>query len=276
MQRDAPSQPRSKSKLADTAMATFDVSPRRVGLVAIDKTRANPNNTSRTSYAIGFDPFLSAVADAAEREGCDALVYALWSHDVCTMGPLTQDRLFGRTTKVHVVFLEVGDAEGAFHVQVWRRGISRPHQFTQRFNKSSSSASKKRAFMEELGARTFGTTLFLTCGESNIVSTVRQSDRIVDPFGFLSKLAAIAPTLILNPTHDYMRRPEMKVKRALYSRGRMLLCVWNRGNKPPEAAAPWQAFVDGQEVTTRIREVPFAPTNEIRLGVVDVVPPNRS
>ena len=77
--------------------------------------------------------------------------------------------------------------------------------------------------------------------------------------------------LILNPSHDYMRRPEMKKKRALFSQGsRVVLSVWNRGNKPPEARAPWQAFADGKEISAWIREVCFPKTKEIRIGVFDV------
>jgi hypothetical protein len=245
----------------------------RVALVAVDWCAASKKTTARTDYDHGFDPFLVDIARTAETEGCDTIVYSLWSHSVRTMGPLHQRRIFGATTKVRTVFLEVADLGGVFRVEVWRKGRATPHRFRQRFSTSAASAADKQAFMNGLPARTFKPTLFLTCGEANIISTQRDSPALTDPFGFMKWLDAADPKVILNPSHDYMRRPEMKAKRALYSKGgRVVLSVWNRGNKPPEAAAPWQAFVDGREVSSQIREVPFPKTKEVRLGVFDLGP----
>ena len=78
------------------------------------------------------------------------------------------------------------------------------------------------------------------------------------------------PTLVLNPSHSYMRCYEMTTKRALYSKGRTLLTVWNRGEKPPEAAQPWLAFVNGVDRADGVVEVPFATSREIGIGVFEV------
>jgi hypothetical protein len=251
----------------------FGVLPARVALAAVDWCAATKKTTARTDYDYGFDPFLVDTARTADAEGCDTIVYSLWSHNVRTMGPLHQRRIFGATTKVRTVFLEVADLSGVFRVEVWRKGRETPHRFRQRFSTSAASATDKRTFMDGLPARSFKSTLFLTCGEANIISTQRDSPALTDPFGFMKWLAAADPKVILNPSHDYMRRPEMKVKRALYSKGgRVVLSVWNRGNKPPEAAEPWQAFVDGREVSDQIREVPFPKTKEVRIGVFDLGP----
>lgn len=67
-----------------------------------------------------------------------------------------------------------------------------------------------------------------------------------------------------------MRRYEMTTKRALYSRGRTLLSVWNRGEQPPEAQAPWRAFVNGRERTDDVHEVKFPGTHEIRIGTFEL------
>lgn len=251
--------------------AQFQVTPHRVALVAVDWYAATKRTTSRTDYEYGFDPFLGDVCRVADVERCDTIVYSLWSHDERTMGRLDERRLFGATTGVKTIFLETADANGEFRVEVWRKGSSTPHRFAQRLRTSTESAEKKSAVMNGLSSRTFGSTLFLVCGEANITSTQRDSAALTDPFGFMKWLATADPKLILNPSHDYMRRPEMKTKRSRYSRGgRTVLSVWNRGNKWPEASEPWQAFVDGKEVTDQVREVAFPKTTEIRVGVVDV------
>ena len=249
--------------------AHFRVLPRRIALVAVDRDAVT--KTRRTHYKYGFDPFLGDVCKLADDERCDTIVYSLWSHDERHMGRLDERRLFGATTGVKTIFLETAGANGEFRVEVWRKGSSTPHRFAQRLRTSTEGVEEKRALMNGLPSRIFGSTLFLVCGEANIVSTQRNSSALTDPFGFMKWLATADPKLILNPTHDYMRRPEMKRKRAVYSRGgRTVLSVWNRGYKPPEASKPWQAFVDGKEVTDRDREAPFPRTTEIRVGVVDV------
>ena len=66
----------------------------------------------------------------------------------------------------------------------------------------------------------------MACGETNIVSTTRHdSDELNDPFDFMGWLNKTRPRLILNPSHDSMRRHEMTTKRALYSKRSTLLAV---------------------------------------------------
>jgi hypothetical protein len=252
------------------APASFELTPKKVALAAVDwlVRPYEKGPRARTHWDHGFDPFLADVAATAEAEGCDTVVYALWSHDLRKMKPLDEARVFGSTKKVQTAVLEVLDGKDA-RIEVWRRGAA-PHSFQQRFTRSSSSPSSKQAFMDGLPARTFGSTLMMACGETNIVSTRRDSDEIVDPFDFRGWLKKKRPRLILNPSHSYMRRHEMATKRALYSKGRTLLTVWNRGEKPPESQLPWQAFVDGKERTDDIHEVEFPKTNEIRIGVFEL------
>ena len=252
------------------APAPFELTPKKVALAAVDWTVSprEKERRARTYYEHGFDPFLADVAATAEAAGCDTVVYALWSHDPRKMKPLDEARVFGSTTKVQTAVLEVFDGKDD-RIEVWRRG-SAPHRFRQRFTRSTSPASSKQAFMDGLPARTFGSTLLMACGETNIVSTRRDSDEIVDPFDFTGWLKKNRPRLILNPSHSYMRRHEMTTKRALYSKGRTLLTVWNRGAQPPESELPWRAFVNGKERTDDIHEVEFPKTSEIRIGVFEV------
>ena len=169
------------------------------------------------------------------------------------------------------VVLETVPTSGAPQVEIWRRGNATPHRFTQQFSLSGDADCMKKAFMDELPVRLFGRTLFLACGETNIISTQRDSDELTDPFRFMEWLDRAAPHVILNPSHDYMVRPEMKTKRALFSgRGRVVLSVWNRGYMQSEACDPWLAFFDGNDVTGVIVEVPMPSTPEVRVGVFDV------
>lgn len=250
--------------------APFELAPRKIALAAVDwlVSPREKGPRARTHWGHGFDPFLADVAETAEAAGCDTVVYALWSYDLHRMTPLDEARVFGSTTKVEAAILEVLDVDGA-RIEVWRRGAPQ-HRFRQRFTRSSSPTSSKQAFMEGLPARTFGSTLIVACGETNIVSTRRDSVEIVDPFDFRGWLKEKRPLLVLNPSHSYMRRHEMKTKRALYSKGRTLLAVWNRGEKPPESAVPWGAFVNGKECTDQIEPIPFAKTDEIRIGVFEL------
>jgi hypothetical protein len=199
--------------------SAFQLEPGRVALAAVDWSAATSRTSRRTDYDHGFDPFLGDVLAVADEAQCDVVVCSLWSHSVTSMGALAEPRLFSRTSTVRTLFLEVADEKEVFHVEVWRKGHAMPHRFTQRFSRSADSPSEKRAFMDELPSRTFGATLFLTCGEANIISTRRNSTNLTDPLGFMAWLERASPRLILNPSHDYMRRPEMKTKRALFSNG---------------------------------------------------------
>jgi hypothetical protein len=62
--------------------------------------------------------------------------------------------------------------------------------------------------MEELPARKLGSSLLLLCGETNSIRTRRKSKRLEDPFDIRPRLEELEIKLIVNPVHDYMRRPE--------------------------------------------------------------------
>jgi hypothetical protein len=113
--------------------------------------------------------------------------------------------------------------------------------------------------MASLGTRTWGDTLCLACGETNITSTSRATRHINDPFAFMRHLRQERPKLILNPCHTYMRRYEMRLKRLAYSRaaGRCaVLAVWNRDiTIARQAAAPWSVAFAGRDRTDSVREV---------------------
>jgi hypothetical protein len=115
--------------------------------------------------------------------------------------------------------------------------------------------------------------MLLLCGEANIVRTQRSKVGIVDDFHFMPWLRNLRITLVLNPSHTYMHRPEMSRKREAISRSeRTLISVWNRGDekKGPESKLPWVAYRNGKNITDEIKEVslPAELRHGIRMGVI--------
>jgi hypothetical protein len=230
--------------------ADFILAPNKVAVVAASK---------RATF--GYAPYFSAIAETAESAGCDTVVYALARPGIPVM---SHSQLFGRTRKVTAVFLEVTEPSGNAVVEVWRRDVRTPHRFRQRLMRSQDSDWSKRALMRGLAARTFGPTMFLACGEANIVSTQRGSLDTVDRFGFLPRLNG--RRLILNSSHTYMVRPEMKEKQRRYSEdGRVVLSVWNPGHQVRETKLPWQVFVNGYDASDLIEPIAF-PESSIHIG----------
>lgn len=92
--------------------------PRKVVLAAMDWS-ATPRATApihaRTYHDHGFGPFLADAASAADAEGYDTVVYALWSRD---MSPLHEALVFRTTTKVQTAVLQVLDGQDA-RIEVW-------------------------------------------------------------------------------------------------------------------------------------------------------------
>ena len=234
--------------------AGFTLAPRRIALVAAD---ARP--------AAGYAPFLAEIAAAADAQGCDSIVYALAPDG---MSPATRSQLFGQSRAVETIFVEVLYPGHDAVIEVWRKAAPTPHRFRQRLVGSQDRVACKHALIEGLPARSFGSTMFLACGEANIISTQRGSTATVDEFGFMNHLSE--RRLILNPLHTYMVRHEMKEKRRRYSEGgRVVLSVWNPGYQLHESDVPWQAFDDGREITERISRVALAQRS-IHLGVFEL------
>lgn len=226
------------------AAADFTLAPRKLAVVAADK-----------GATFGYAPFFSSIAETAAAAGCDTVVYALAPQPGIPL--VTHSQLFGRARRITTVSLEVTEPDGSAVVEVWRQGVRTPHRFRQRLARSQDSDWNKRALMRGLAARTFGLTMFLACGEANIISIQRESLATIDRFEFLPRLAG--QRLILNPSHTYMARPEMKEKRRRLSEGgRVVISVWNPGHQAREAKLPWQVFVNGVEASDLIKPIAFA------------------
>lgn len=256
--------------LATTGMSAVGDDIKKIGLVTHDCY-----NVPDSRGLFDYSEHLDRINKLCDDQGCDTILYALWTWDSSSAASRTHDSIFGGLRHVQRVILEVYDPpEQPTHVEIWSRDSQKPRIIKQRFSTSSASITDKQRFLDDLLDRKIGSALLMICGETNIASLVRGLDEFYDPFEFATCLANSDTRLILNPIHDYMRRYEMREKRRFYSRDRRtVVSVWNQGKKA-ETAVPWTVFHNGEELTEQVQELetPFEDRPDIRIGVIDVLP----
>jgi hypothetical protein len=220
-----------------------------------------------------YSEHFGRINKVCDHQGCDTILYALWTIDSTAPLKRTQDTIFRSLSHLQRVIVEIYDPPDSFdHVETWVRGSEHPIVARQRFAQSSASDTEKQQFLNDLTVRQVSSAMLMICGESNITSLVRASGQFNDPYRFIGQLQAANTRIILNPIHDYMTRYEMRKKRQFYSReGRTVISVWNQG-RGKEAWLPWTVFHDGSEMTNRVRELerPFPERPDIRIGIIDV------
>lgn len=207
-----------------------------------------------------------------DEKGCDTILYPLFTWDENSTVERDYGTIFANLTSVRCIIIEIGSMESKNKVvEVWLRDEDSPRILQQCFGKSKEPCECKERFIRDIPQRIIGNSLLMICGESNIVTLVRKDGSFNDPFGFNQAFDSPGPKIILNPLHDYMSRYEMRLKRRYFSRnGRTVISVWNQGKKKGEARLPWTLFVDGDERTHEIQEIPspIAPRPDIRIGIV--------
>jgi hypothetical protein len=240
---------------------------RKIALVAHDYNV--PDSRGLYDYSEHF----ARINKLCDDQGCDTILYALHTWDSRSSVARTHDAIFGGLQQVQRVVLEVGQPTESFeHVEVWVRGRPEPILASQKFASSKSSFADKYAFVADLPSRRIGDALLVLCGETNIVKLKRATKTFEDEFGFCDRVKESKTRLILNPIHDYMKRPEMRKQRKFYSQdGRTVISVWNKG-KGKEAWLPWTVFHDGEEWTDQVLELdtPFGERPDIRIGLVNL------
>lgn len=240
---------------------------KRIGLVSHDYNV--PDSRGHFDYSEHF----ARINKVCDDQGCDTILYALWTIDSTSPLERTHDAIFGGLNNIRRVVVELYDPpETIDHLETWVRGNETPIVARQRFAQSTASDEEKLQFLNDLPARQVGSAVVMICGESNITRLVRASGEFNDPYQFVERLRESDVRLVLNPIHDYMTRYEMRKKREFYSRGgRTVISVWNRG-KGKEAWLPWTVFHDGTEVTDQVHELanPFIDRPDIRIGIFEV------
>jgi len=238
---------------------------KKIALISHDFTVAD------SSGFYDYSEHFERINKLCDDHGCDTILYALYTWDFGSHAVKTHSTIFKNQSHILRVILEVGQPPvSADHVEIWVRGQMEPIKVYQRFATSTSSKSDKHRFLDDLPTRAIGTALLVICGETNIVSLVRGSDDIHDPYRFADRLRDLRIRLILNPIHDFMRRYEMREKRRIYSQdGRTVVSVWNQG-RGRESQLPWTVFHDGEERTDCVQDLlePFAERPDIRVGIL--------
>lgn len=229
----------------------------------------------------------AAINAFCDEQGCDTILYALWTWDRASPGSHSPD--FEALRNVHRILIEESDL-GALSVPpgvpvfqkpkviAWQRSIPM-RVISQRFARSVDGTERKLRFLEDLreGNRTVGRGVIVACGETNICSTGASPDR----HGFLPWLAgeraARGTHVLLNPVHNYMKRREMTEKRRKYSEvGYAVLSVWNWGRWDAtgkgEPNLPWTFHQDGVDRTEAVEIPPLPPTlrQDLRIGIVNL------
>jgi hypothetical protein len=234
-----------------------------------------------------FSNHLAAINRKCDDEGCDTILYALYTWDVGSGFVRDHDAVFDSLRSVERVVLEAGrlaktpgSGGDELVVEAWTRGEPGPRSMQQRFGRFGElDPVLGGAFVGALSERRIDDAVVIICGEVSIVK-LRRGGGFYDPYCAVSRLRTLAP-IILNPIHDYMTRFEMREKRRYFSReGHTVISVWNQGKRHVdgrpigEAAVPWTVFHDGRELTKCVAE-PHHPVNDrpdIRIGLFDVKP----
>jgi hypothetical protein len=232
-------------------------------------------NLSNSHGHQDFAEHASQIHSVCDGEGCDTILYSLFTWDENSPIQRTHKTLFGDLKRVRCVILEVGNKKSAHKiVEVWLKEEERPRIMDQCFAKSTDPYERKREFIRSIPRRIIGNSLVAICGESNIANYMPSNGNFRDEYGFNGELEALGIRVVFNPLHDYMTRYEMKKKRAYYSKNqRMVITVWNMG-RGKESSIPWTIFYNGADITAHVREVSpqIKDRFDIRIGIVPEIP----
>ncbi len=124
-----------------------------------------------------YSEHFARINKLCDEQGCDTILYALYTWDRDSAVARTHDAIFGGLAHVQRVILEVGQPalESYDDVEVWFRGQQAPVLAQQRFAHSQQRnlSSRKRQFICDLPTRMVGNGLLVLCGESGIVTENR-------------------------------------------------------------------------------------------------------
>ena len=222
-----------------------------------------------------FAEHASQIHSVCDGEGCDTILYSLFTWDENSPIQRNHKSLLGDLKSVRCVILEVGNKKTTNKsVEAWLKEEERPRIMDQCFAKSSDPYDRKREFIRSIPKRIIGNSLVAICGESNIANYMPSNGNFRDEFGFNCELEALGIRVVFNPLHDYMTRYEMKKKRAYYSKNqRMVITVWNMG-RGRESSIPWTVFYNEEDITAQVREVSpqIDGRSDIRIGIVPEIP----
>lgn len=246
----------------------------RIGLVSHDYNRLDCRGQWDYSEHFG------EINRLCDQEGCDTLLYSLYTLERRASEPRNEESIFSRLTSVKNVVLEVGELypdvktrwAGNQAVEFWQRGNAEPSVAWQWFaSKKEMKRALVKGFIADLPYRHIADGLLILCGESGILAADQR-----DQERFFAYLAKTECRLILNPTHDYMKPiygNDYLRNRSRHASmdGRTSISVWNEG-KLHQEPSPWLVFHDGIDCTDSVRElpIPIAERPDVRIGIIDL------
>lgn len=225
---------------------------KKVGIVSRDYNIIYPNGYRDFSHSF------AQVLKLLDEKDCDAALFSLFS--IIPRESFNPYATFNRLRNIKAIFLEEfmdNNSRDAKRNVVYYRTSSKSrwgeYEFCQVFGSLAGiSPQKMDDFVKnEIPRRILGKCCVLLCGETNGVKYSKSDKRIHDTYGLRSNIPNTV-NVVLNPIHDRMIRPEMKLKRQFFSeQERWVISVWNKGKlfkdgKTRDGNDPaWIVFYDG-------------------------------
>jgi len=244
-----------------------------LGIVSRDYCYTYPNGFRDFSYA--FPGVLSLL----DEEGCNAVLFSLFS--IVPWDDFDPLKSLNGLQNIKAVLYEEfmdGNPRTQGRYVIWYKEGDTWHEYSFKQVFSRLKGLKPEIIQNfakfEMPKRILGNICLLICGETNGVNYSRSTKLVHDTFGMKG---AIPPetNIVLNPVHDKMKRPEMKLKRAFLSENeRWVVSVWNRGKKSENGklmdgkGPAWTVFYDGKEVTNRVQLI--ANSLDVEIGILDI------
>ena len=248
---------------------------------------------SRNLETKDYSRVLGNVLQLLDTEKCDVALFSLYSIDRRkTPDPV---QLFPETKHLKMIVLEIcskisvaAEKREPKHVSVFIRhrgkweetrleqqfGTVNWHTKNSKIENLAGTAQVTSFVTEVLPQRKFldNTCLFI-CGEINGVKYDKGNKakgvtgEINDYLEVAAAVEKLGCTIILNPSHDKMKRHEMDKKRAQLSKNRWLVSVWNKSDDKPEGGKPsWQVWHNGKAQVVGDERI----INGIEIGIVSI------
>jgi hypothetical protein len=249
---------------------------KKIGIVSRDYRCEFPNGRR------DFSHMLPEVLKLLDRNGCDAAVFSLFSIVSQESHGLSNKFARLRLRRIKAIFLEEfrdwpkkkkeqreAERNVVYHCS---KGKWLEYEYHQKVSRGNDPRTRILSFVsDEMPKRILGNCCVVLCGESNGVKYSMTSKKVTDRFGVRAAIPQ-KTNIILNPIHDRMTRPEMKLKRTFLSeKGRWVISVWNKGKEDKngrtrDGSGPaWTVFHNGVEKVVE----PLPNELGIEIGILD-------
>jgi len=243
----------------------------KLGIVSRDYNHEYENGYKDFSYA------LSGILKLLDQNGCDAVIFSLFS--IIPRNSFNTYDCFKRLRNIKAVlfeeFTDAGKKERGRYVVYHSFKGWQEYNFLQKFGTLAGTGKDviTNFVDEEIPKRIMGNCCVLLCGETNGVKCSPKDKKVYDTFE-LRKAIPKTVTIILNPIHDRMTRFEMKLKRQFLSENnRWVVSVWNKGRKDRNGrskdgkGSPWEALYNRNETVV----TPIKNQLGVEIGVLSIV-----